>query len=296
MNRAPPFEERSELYRKVIGTTLDRVKSGKKLLKTPHSCERYRKMPQSHFHPRAEIFFQLGGATDFRCPGESLRVKAPQLCLMPSGIAHGETPVDLHTPYSILVFGHRKDGFFVQHAISPDRGCIRATFSDHRITPRGRDAFHYLDEIADGNTAMRSRRRMFVEGLLIAFLVTILEELEMPLKETLDECSPKIIETENLVRYHLSNPDLSVAMLAASICCSADYLSRIFHEERKLTLSRWILQERVAMARELLLDPKYNIAEVGWACGFNSPSYFIRVFREHTNLTPLAFRKAEAAV
>jgi len=293
MSDIASLETRSILYRRVVGSTLARLQAGKLPLKIPRSRERYRRLPRSHFHPRSEIFFQLGGATDFECPGENFRLKAPCLCLIPPGIAHAETPVNLKTPYAILVFGHKKDGFFVNHATSPEGARIRSSFSDHRATTRGRDAFHYLDEIAAGNDSLRGLRRIFVEGLLSAFLVTMLEELEKPVKHVSHENSPKVIETENLVRAHLSEPQLSVAILADFVRCSADYLSRLFHEEKKMTLSRWILQERVAMARELLRDPKYNIAEVGWACGFNSPSYFIRVFREHTNLTPLAFREGE---
>lgn len=293
MDQASLYEKRGLLYQKVIGSALTRVRSGRMLLKIPRTQERYRRIPRSHFHPRSEIFFQLGGATDFECPGESFRVKSPQLCIMPHGIAHAETPVNLRTSYEILVFGHYKEGFSINHATSPDGGRILGNFTDPRVTSRGRDAFHYLDEIAAETIKARERRKIFVEGLLVAFLVTLLEELEQPMQATLPTCSPKIMEVENLVRAHLSEPDLSVAMLAESMRCSADYLSRHFHEERKMTLSRWILQERVAMARELLSDPRYNIAEVGWACGFNSPSYFIHVFRQHTNLTPLAYREAE---
>jgi AraC-like DNA-binding protein len=34
-----------------------------------------------------------------------------------------------------------------------------------------------------------------------------------------------------------------------------------------------------------------NISEVAWSCGFVTPSYFIRVFRKHKGMTPLAWRR-----
>jgi transcriptional regulator GlxA family with amidase domain len=49
--------------------------------------------------------------------------------------------------------------------------------------------------------------------------------------------------------------------------------------------------ERVALAQRLLDEGNYQVAEVGWACGFAQPSYFIRVFRARTGLTPLAWRR-----
>jgi transcriptional regulator GlxA family with amidase domain len=74
--------------------------------------------------------------------------------------------------------------------------------------------------------------------------------------------------------------------------CATDTLSRQFHRERGVTLTSWIAKERVALAKELLADARYNVAEVGWACGFSAASYFIRVFRAHTGMTPKAWSVA----
>ncbi|MET0262838.1 MAG: helix-turn-helix transcriptional regulator, partial [Rariglobus sp.] len=87
-------------------------------------------------------------------------------------------------------------------------------------------------------------------------------------------------------------PELSVERLAASVGCATDTLSRQFHRERGVTLTTWIAKERVALAKELLTDGRYNVAEVGWACGFSAASYFIRVFRSHTGMTPRLWRVA----
>ncbi|MGA7882731.1 MAG: helix-turn-helix transcriptional regulator [Terrimicrobiaceae bacterium] len=54
--------------------------------------------------------------------------------------------------------------------------------------------------------------------------------------------------------------------------------------------SRRNTRERMQLAKDLLNDPQRNIAEIGWACGFNAPSYFIRVFRQQTGVTPRTYR------
>jgi AraC-like DNA-binding protein len=279
------------LYRETINRALHSLSLSRMPLRIPRSVPLYKRWPGSHFHPTPEIFFQTGGATDFECGDERFRLNTHQLCLMPRGVAHRETPVNLRTPYSILVVMHAADGFYIAGATSPDGRRIASSSVDHRLSRHGRDTFHYLDEIARYQSVAKPHRKTYVEGLLNAFLITLLDEIERPVERVARTCSPKIVETETLVRAYLGNPDMSVSMLASSLGCSADYLSRLFRRERKVTLSRWIVSERIAMARELLRDQRYNISEVGWACGFNSPSYFVRVFREHTNLTPLAFRK-----
>jgi len=52
-----------------------------------------------------------------------------------------------------------------------------------------------------------------------------------------------------------------------------------------------LIQDRVALeARRLLLHTDETAARVGYALGFDDPSYFARFFRRRTGLTPTAFR------
>jgi AraC-like DNA-binding protein len=60
-----------------------------------------------------------------------------------------------------------------------------------------------------------------------------------------------------------------------------------------MTMNVWITRERIQLASELLARPGHNIAEIGWTCGFTSPSYFIRVFRAHTGMTPRIWRRTK---
>jgi AraC-like DNA-binding protein len=189
---------------------------------------------------------------------------------MTSGVPHAEMPVDLGTPYGILVFMHARDGFIIQRAAAtPMREIAIAT--EHLSSPRRRAGFRYLDE------------------MLEAFLITLLSELNRP-SAAGSSRSPLVAEAEKLARTLLPDPELSVARPARALGCSADYLSRRFHEEREITLTGWITRERSELAKDLLADPRRNVAEIGWACGFNASSYFIRVFRQQAGVTPRAYR------
>ncbi len=285
------LSSQQELYRRQAERALRALRTGRLRVILPVKGELYRRRPRTHFHPTPELFIQTGGATDFECPGGNFRLGTNQIGIIPRGVPHAETPLDLKTPYSILVCMHARDGMYIHRAVSPGGGRIVGHPVLQIVSARAREAFRYLDEIAAQESVPRTHRKGFVEGLLQAFLVTTLDEASrVPVKDVAG--SPKVAEAEKLVWANLSNPELSVAMLASSLACSADYLSRIFHRERRMTLSRWIVQERVKMACEFLADLRYNISEVGWTCGFASASYFVRVFRELKNQTPKAYRTA----
>jgi len=249
----------------------------------------FRRKPRSYFHAYPELFVQTGGGTDFECPSESFRLRTWEVGVVPTGVPHAETPVNLKTPYSILVFMQARDGFILHRAASTERGEIVAKDTDQLVSPRGRAAFRYLDEMSAPVT--EKNRTGFQRSLLEVFLITMLGELHRPSRST-DSQSPLMVEAEKMARALLGNPDLSVASLAATLGCSADYLSRRFHQEHGLTLTGWITRERLIMAKDLLADPRHSIAEIGWMCGFASASYFIRVFRQQTNLTPRAWRES----
>jgi len=48
---------------------------------------------------------------------------------------------------------------------------------------------------------------------------------------------------------------------------------------------------RVRKAKELLANSGYSITEISEILGFESITYFERVFKKHTDVTPLRYRK-----
>lgn len=284
--------EQQTNYARDLESALARLRAGKAQVRVPVTTELHRRRPRSHFHPTAELFVQTGGATEFECPGERFTLRSGELTVMPRGVPHAETPIDGRTSYGVLVCMHASDGFVLHRGRATAERAIQGWGTERLSSARGREAFRYLDDVADAGKVPVAHRRRFVNGLLEAFLVTLLSELHRP-SVVSDARSPHVREAEKLARTTLANPELSVERLAASVGCATDTLSRQFRKERGVTLTTWIARERVALAKELLRDARYNVAEVGWACGFGAASYFIRVFRSHTGVTPRAWRVAE---
>jgi len=282
-------------YERDLETALARLREGGMRVRVPKSVELHRRLPRSHFHATPELFVQTGGATEFECPGDRFTLGTGDIMVMPRGVPHAETPIDRKTPYGVLVCLHSRDGFALHRGrATPERG-IQGWGTERLASPRGREAFRYLDDVAEAAKIPTVHRQRFVSGLVDAFLVTLLGELHRPAVVS-DAHSPQVREAEKLVRTMLAEPELSVRGLAASVGCATDTLSRQFHRERGVTLTTWIARERVALAKDLLADARYNVAEVGWACGFSTASYFIRVFRSHTGVTPRAWRQAQKQV
>lgn len=64
------------------------------------------------------------------------------------------------------------------------------------------------------------------------------------------------------------------------------HFSRLFKEFTNVSFYKYVNQKRIENAEKLLLNSDHNITEIAIACGFNSVSSFIRMFKIIKNCTP----------
>lgn len=75
---------------------------------------------------------------------------------------------------------------------------------------------------------------------------------------------------------------------------SKSYLCRIFRSETGMTFSDYANTLRIQRSRILLAETNLSLLDIALAVGFNDQSYFNRVFKKNTGLTPLVFRREYA--
>lgn len=275
-------------YLKHLESAAARAASGAARIVVPETVGLHRRMPGAHFHPTPEFFLQTGGGSDFECPSGSFRLRTGDICLMPAGVPHAESPLNSRTAYRILVLMRVVEGVVALQGFADAAGRIRS--GEVRGFARGGMAFQCLELVSRAQTLHRSLRAEYINGLTTAFLSAIISEIRNPSSGEARTASPMVVEAERIVRVEISRLDLSVQSVAARIGCSPDHLTRLFRAEHGMSLGVWITKERMQLACDLLAHPEHNIAEVGWTCGYASPSYFIRVFKAYTGSTPKAWR------
>lgn len=84
---------------------------------------------------------------------------------------------------------------------------------------------------------------------------------------------------------------LSVQSIADSLKISPNYLSALFRKNEGISLTRYILQEKISQARGMLLYSTMPYSEIAMYLGFSSQSHFCKVFRQFTALSPSEFRR-----
>jgi two-component system response regulator YesN len=72
---------------------------------------------------------------------------------------------------------------------------------------------------------------------------------------------------------------------------NAAYLSDLFSHAVGLPFKAYLTELRLEKAKELLVDPKYNVNEVAQAVGYAGADRFRLAFKQHTGLAPSRWRE-----
>jgi len=95
-----------------------------------------------------------------------------------------------------------------------------------------------------------------------------------------------------ILNYLLENyyKEISLQELADDFFISHWHLSKLIKKELGVNYSDLINIIRIEQAKKLLAIPKYRINEVGSMVGYNDNTYFCRVFKKLTGLSPQEYR------
>ncbi len=83
---------------------------------------------------------------------------------------------------------------------------------------------------------------------------------------------------------------ITIEDLADEFGVSASYLSRLFKKETGVSVSEYIREQKIAIAKNLLRFSDYSMIEIANRLSFSSQSHFIQQFREAVGITPKKYR------
>lgn len=94
-----------------------------------------------------------------------------------------------------------------------------------------------------------------------------------------------------VIEANLDNQSFSIDMLCHEVQLSRSQLHRKIKQQAGLSTSLYIRKIRIERAAELLLEEEYNISEVSYLTGIDSPQNFSKYFSEQFGISPSQYRK-----
>lgn len=84
--------------------------------------------------------------------------------------------------------------------------------------------------------------------------------------------------------------DLTLSSLSEKFNVESSYFSRIFRQETGENLTFYITRKRIEKACALIANDDINLTEIAFMVGYNDYSYFNRVFKKNTGMSPREYR------
>ena len=103
------------------------------------------------------------------------------------------------------------------------------------------------------------------------------------------------IPIQKAIHYIISNfkEPLTLEGVADFLGMSPGHLSREFHKSVGIGFKDFIIDLRLKRAMQLLICTDESITNIAYYCGFNSTSYFLRIFKKKYDVSPLKYRNSE---
>jgi len=254
-------------------------------------------MPTKHFHDEYEIYYLVDGERFYFIGQKTFHIKKGSLVFINRNEIHktGMASSSYHDRILIELSEEPFASFFAQFG---DLN-LYEFFESHsgviNIEPREQSYVENMfltiqSEIHHKLPGYRLSVMMKLSQLLIYAMRYEESHRALPTKSSSMAKHQKVDQVADHIVSHCTE-DISLESIASSFYVNKCYLSRIFKEVTGFTVNEYINIHRINLAQKLLTTTEMPITEVADACGYESLTYFEKVFRTYREISPLKYRK-----
>jgi two-component system response regulator YesN len=97
-------------------------------------------------------------------------------------------------------------------------------------------------------------------------------------------------KVKDIIQRKYSDNNLTINVISQEIYLASTYLCLVFKQETGETLNEYITKVRIEKAKELLQDKNYKLYDICYTVGYMDASYFTKIFKKYTGVTPSEYR------
>lgn len=246
-------------------------------------------MSVMHHHPSLELYFLVKGEREYFIEDAFFKLTEGDMVLIPQNLLHrtaGKGASRFLVYFSELLL----QKFFKADALSTlltDRPLVFRPDEGER----DRIAMIFnalLVEYARAEREQQPVNEPLVAGYLYQLLFTMAygNNTYVP-HEYSDARITQVVKYINENYSHITD----IEEIAEHFFISKFHLCRIFNKNLGIPLITYLNTIKIREACALIKEGKLNLTEIAMRCGFNSSSYFCKVFKSEKGLSPTEYRK-----
>ena len=234
-----------------------------------------------HWHENIEIHYVFEGTADMLCGSEVIKLSPGDVCVVSSKMLHAMRCQNSPCKCSYFILSEKfcgELGFFTKDTVFQKR------IKDDRLSK----LFELIDkeQRESGAYADAAVKIHLLEVLLLLYRHYVSRMSE-------HEASTRVKLTKSIISYireHYSD-NVNMDVLEKHCTYSKYYISRVFKDVTGNSVMGYLNEVRIFGAKHLLERTEDSISEIAQSVGFESQSYFGKVFKKHIGITPVQYRE-----
>lgn len=240
-----------------------------------------------HTHPYCEIIFIPSGSGVTNIDGTEHKINKGDIIIYNAGVEHFEAS-SLNEPLEMLFFAF--DNFEItdikkNHLLPPDYNCIYPANENYS------QFINAFNEIIREHELKNSFFAEVSQNIARNMIMQIIRIINRTDSESELLKSHKVLSLATTYIHTNFKSNITLEMVADNCYINKYYLSHLFTKIKGISVGKYILDLRLAEARNLLSSTPLSISEVAELSGFNDTGYFCRTFKKYHAVTPMQYRK-----
>ena len=138
-----------------------------------------------------------------------------------------------------------------------------------------------------------------MHGSAIQSIQEMLEWVESVVERTIEyingtqKLMSPVEKAKNYIRLNLDK-ELTREEIASYVYLNPDYFDRVFKKDTGASVARFIMQERLTKAKELLEKTDISISTIAENVGYPNSANFSSMFKRMTGMNPVDYRKSKS--
>lgn len=238
-----------------------------------------------HYHRSYELYYMVKGEREYFIEDRFFPVKEGDLVFIPKQVFHrtdGEGGLRFLVHFSDA-FLHK---YFTDSLLSPLFGSIPFVFrGEHREKER-------IVSLLNTMLAEFSRNEEQSETLQCGYLYQLLFTIANANNTYVPHNSPDARITQ-IIQYINENYNhiADIEQIAQHFFISKYHLCRFFRKNLGIPLISYVNTIKIREACALMRNGNFSMTQIALQCGFNSSSYFCKVFKKETGISPSEYQR-----
>ncbi len=254
-------------------------------------------MASKHFHNEYELYYLVKGQRYYFIENESYFVDEGSLVIINKNQVHKTATYE--NPYHDRIVLEFNESILTNIAELADFNVSSFFQNFYGVIPLTKELqkqVHYLLIRIHKELKNKESQSFFMVSMYLLEIMIIANRIAqstIPISRGVVAQSEKhnrVKQTANYIKCNY-NKKLSLESIADAQFINKSYLSRIFKEVTGFTVNEYLHICRIQESKKLLEETNDSVRIIAEKVGFETASYFERIFKKYTEITPLKHRK-----